>query len=98
MVTVTHGTVPRETWAPIKGFSGYEVSDQGRVRSPAGRIIGKPSHVRGYVRVVLPGNQQRLVHQLVAAAFIGPANGRRVRRIDTSDPTDNRASNLRYGL
>lgn len=90
-------TVSRETWAPIEGHPGYLVSDHGRVQSPAGRMIGKPNHVRGYVRVNLPGQQIKCVHQLVAAAFLGPANGARVKHIDR-DPTNNRASNLRYGL
>lgn len=101
-----HETVARETWRPIDGHPGYEVSDHGNVRSPSGRLIGRASHTRGYVRVGLPvriqpgltAQRQVFVHQLVAAAFIGPANGRRVRHIDTSDPTNNHVSNLRYGL
>lgn len=90
-------TVPHETWAPIDGFPGYRVSDQGRVQSPSGRFIGKPNHVRGYVRVNLPVQQIRCVHQLVAEAFIGPSHGARVRHRD-GDPTNNRVDNLRYGL
>lgn len=97
MKSVSRETVPRETWKPIDGYPGYHVSDLGRVRSPAGRMIGKPSHVRGYVRVVLPGHRLVMVHQLVAEAFIGPGRGARVIHIDRTDPTDNRAANLKYG-
>ena len=95
--TVSHETVARETWAPIEGHPGYSVSTLGRVQSPSGRMIGKPNHARGYVRVNLPGQQIIMVHQLVAAAFLGPSNGARVKHIDR-DPTNNRVTNLRYGL
>ena len=60
-------------------------------------MIGKPNHSRGYVRVNLPGQQIKLVHQLVAAAFLGPSRGAIVKHAD-HDPTNNAASNLRYGL
>lgn len=96
-MTDSRETVPRETWKPIEGFPGYEVSDAGRVRSPFGNYIGRPSGPRGHVRVQLPGQQTRAVHQLVAEAFIGPARGRRVERRDRN-PTNNSVSNLRYGL
>lgn len=93
----TRETVPHETWAPVEGFPGYQVSDQGRVKSPSGNLIGKPNHARGYVRVNLPVQQFKLVHQLVAAAFLGPSRGAIVRHID-GDPTNNAVTNLRYGL
>jgi len=60
-------------------------------------MIGKPNHARGYVRVNLPVQQIKLVHQLVAAAFLGPSHGARVKHHDL-DPTNNAASNLYYGL
>lgn len=97
MTNSSRETVQRETWADIAGHPGYEVSDQGRVRSPSGRLIGKANHARGYVRVNLPVQQIKCVHQLVAEAFIGPSNGARVKHVDR-DPTNNAASNLRYGL
>lgn len=97
-MTVPRGTVSRETWREVPSAPGYTVSDYGRVRSPSGKLIGRASHVRGYVRVCIAGGRQVMVHQLVAEAFLGPAEGRRVRHIDSSDPTNNRLDNLRYGL
>lgn len=92
--TVSRGTVER--WLPVEGLPGYQVSDRGRVKSPAGRLIGKPNHPRGYVRVSVAGHRILMVHRIVAEAFIGPSKGAQVIHIDR-DPTNNRADNLRYG-
>jgi len=76
-----------EAWRPIPGFEGvYEVSDHGRVRrvgeaaghnggARIGRILRPPIGPDGYPRVFLwrDGKQYpRLVHRLVALAFLGP--------------------------
>ena len=91
----------------------YEVSDQGRVKNLARRVrtknnnqrlakerILRPAKTNGYPRVSLSsGNQSRrfFVHHLVAAAFLGPRpEGLHVLH-GSSDRTDNRAVNLRYG-
>lgn len=74
-----------EAWKPIDGFPGYEVSDLGRVRSLA-RVItrsdGRPRTIapcirkgvlnipNGYLRVALTGGVRKLVHVLVAEAFV----------------------------
>lgn len=89
-------TLPGERWAEVSIAPGYMVSDQGRVLSPAGRLIGRPNHTRGYVRVNLPGQRITMVHQLVAEAFIGPSRGARVVHLD-HNPQNNRVENLRYG-
>lgn len=93
---VSRETVSRETWRPVESAPGYQVSDLGRVKSPAGRLIGKPNHQRGYVRVSIAGHRVVLVHQLVAEAFIGPSRGAQVLRRNRN-PADNRAANLYYG-
>jgi hypothetical protein len=74
-----------ETWKPIEGFEFYDVSDEGRVRSwrkfgmGQGRAstprVLKPYDVHGYRAIKLRANgieHHRLVHVLVAEAFIGP--------------------------
>lgn len=96
MSDVSRETVSRETWAPAVGYPGYQVSDHGRVKSPSGRIIGKPNHTRGYVRVSIAAHQVVMVHHLVAEAFIGPRRGAQVIHKDR-DPSNNRADNLKYG-
>jgi hypothetical protein len=89
-------TLPGERWAEVSIAPGYWVSDQGRVLSPAGRLIGKPNHARGYRRVNLPGQRITMVHHLVAEAFIGPSRGAQVNFID-KNPENCRVENLRYG-
>ena len=77
-----------ERWKPIPGFSGYEVSTYGRVRTyrPAngrGAFLNEPREInprtitgKPYLRVTLTDNdgQQvtRRVHILVLETFIGP--------------------------
>lgn len=88
-----------EAWAPVADFPGYEVSNDGRVRS-RGVVILKPwLNRRGYLVVKLARDQRkhsRTVHRLVLAAFVGPGDG-----LDAchgnGDRTDNRLANLRYG-
>jgi len=67
-------------WFPVLGYEGlYEVAEDGRVRSlprPStdGRIL-RPAFSGKYLGVALckDGKQKtRLVHQLVAEAFLGP--------------------------
>lgn len=72
-----------ESWRPVAGFPGYEVSDKGRVKSLARRNLQgamrrerilKHDIVQGYclVRLARDGvKHARLVHRLVLAAFKG---------------------------
>ena len=92
--------IDQERWAQC--FHGlYEVSDQGNVRR-----VHTPKHGlkamnknRGYHLVHLYRNNERkaiYVHQLVAAAFIGPCpSGKEVNHIN-GKRDDNRVSNLEY--
>ena len=91
----------------------FEVSDQGRVRSVATQVKSKggsfrsrpsrllsPSQWRGYLRVTLFRDGVRKytqVHQLVAAAFIGPCPvGQQVRH-GVLGKAVNTPENLSYG-
>lgn len=100
-----------ETWRVISGFAGYEVSDQGRVRSyrvdgPADRLhdtphVLKPRTDKGYARVPLRRGGKKVwkhVHQLVLEAFVGarPSPVHQGCHINGS-PDDNRPCNLRWG-
>jgi HNH endonuclease/NUMOD4 motif len=86
-----------ERWLPVVGFDGYEISDQGRVRNCAGRILALK---RGkYVRIGLyrDGVQvYRLVHRLLLEAFVGlcPPGLEACHANDIG--TDNRLTNLRW--
>ena len=88
----------QEVWKAIPGYEGrYEVSDQGRVRN--GIKILTPCNVStGYKAVSLGKNNSKLIHRLVAAAFIGQAPlGKNLVLHGNGNRSDNRLSNLRYG-
>lgn len=93
-----------ERWLPVVGYEGlYEVSDLGRVRSYARssvpRIRKLGAHKTGHPQLTLHSGGirvTRLVHQLVAEAFIGPRpEGQEVRHRNGRE-TDNRWTNLEY--
>lgn len=83
-----------EEWRPAVGFEGwYEVSDLGRVRRLRTRsrlnaplVLAPFLCSGGYLMVTLRtdrGDKARLVHRLVAAAFIGePPVGHEVNHLD----------------
>lgn len=94
-----------EVWKPVVGFEGvYSVSNLGRVRREKGfrcrktRVL-KPGFNASYLFVVLCVDgihHRKLVHVLVAAAFIGPRPLRhQVNHID-GIKTNNKAANLEY--
>jgi hypothetical protein len=98
-----------ELWRPIRGYSGYEVSSLGNVRSidrcvPRGdqtlRLKGRQLKLilstNGRYKVHLPSGKQTQVHRLVAMAFChGYAEGLEVNH-KNGDPLDNRVENLEW--
>lgn len=97
-----------ERWLPVPGYDFYEVSDFGCVRSvrhwtPQGHRGGRTlkasltSAGRPAVTLVQDGKRTRMIHQLVAYAFLGPCpEGQEVRHLD-GDPLNNVLDNLAYG-
>lgn len=88
------------------GFPAYEVSDRGRVRrclpcsgSRVGKLIAPRPHTKGYVTVGLYRDKRRtsrLIHSLVAEAFIGPRPpGHEVNHRD-GDKLNNHAGNIEW--
>ena len=98
-----------EIWKDIDGYEGYQVSNLGRVKSldridsnnhPLKGVILKPYISNsGYLLVGLYKQQRcykKLVHRLVAEAFIpNPDNNPEIDHISTIK-TDNRVENLRW--
>ena len=91
-----------EIWKAIKGYEGlYEISNLGRVRSlyKKGKILSTETDKKGYLKLKLSKNRNRqfyLISRLVAEAFIpNPDNKPEVDHINTN-PSDNRAENLRW--
>jgi HNH endonuclease/NUMOD4 motif len=97
--------VTEERWVEVPGHDGYEVSDQGRIRSyrnrqghpiPKPRLM-TPTIVNGYLYVKLGRGFQCGLHRLVALSFLGPAPERmEVRHLD-GDRRNARLDNLTYG-
>lgn len=92
-----------ETWKPIPGFSMYEASTEGRIRSVdrtvggrrlKGRVLSPRISNRGYmlIDVVDDDNgkrQTRTVHTLILGTFAGPPGpGQQARHLD-DNPLNN---------
>lgn len=82
-----------EIWKEIPGLERYEVSNLGRVRR-GGKIHKLTLDSTGYLKAHI-GERPRLVHRLVAEAFIGESGGKQVDHID-GDKTNNAVENLRW--
>ena len=90
-----------EKWTAIKDFDGYFVSSFGRIWSNYNkpRFLNFSTDNCGYFHVKLYKNKKpysRLVHRLVAEAFVDNQNGyKEVNHID-EDKSNNRADNLEW--
>ena len=93
-----------EGWRQVVGWPEYEVSNFGRLRrvAPAlgtrpGKLVNPWKKQNGYLAVGLSRNanvKTKLVHRLVAEAWIGPADGMDVCH-NNGIRHDNALSNLR---
>jgi hypothetical protein len=92
-------TLKGERWKPVVGFERFEVSNEGRVRSPSGRILNARTSTGNYHVVTFNINgrkETRRIHRVVLEAFVGPApEGTFGCHID-GNPANNRLSNLRW--
>lgn len=97
----------KEIWKKIEGYSHYEISNLGRVRSyrKANAILENPKikniemDIWGYARVSLCAEsicKHYKVHRLIAEAFIeNPLNKKEINHIN-GIKTDNRIENLEW--
>ncbi len=101
----------KEVWRDIPGFEGYQVSDQGRVRSrrkpgPNAGELSDEWHLmspftdqQGYLGLHLAGPEKPVrvkVHRLVLEAFVGPCPPGEECCHNKGDPADNHLENLRW--
>lgn len=86
-------------WKQIPSFPNYDVSDCGMVKR-GNKLLSQSQNAKGYPRVQLSvngRNASRVVHALVAEAFIGARpSGLQIRHLD-GDQSNNDVSNLAYG-
>lgn len=98
-----------EIWSSIEGYSNYEVSDLGRVRSfrimkklrkgTTKEVILKQNIIKGYHNVTFyrDGIRKNLrVSRLVAIAFIGNPHGKPEVNHKDGDKSNNRVDNLEW--
>lgn len=86
----------QEEFKIIEGFENYEISNLGNVKnSKTDRILKPNKNKRGYHNVDING-KKKLIHQLVALAFLqNPNNWKHVDHIN-NDTLDNNINNLRW--
>lgn len=92
-----------EEWRDIKDYEGlYQVSNEGRVKSlkfGKGKILKPQKNTKGYLQVQLWNGGKRvhkLVHRLVAEAFLpNPNNYKEVNHKD-ENPSNNHVENLEW--
>lgn len=87
-------------WKPVVGCDKYEVSSAGRIRrsKPAkgavvGLVMAPQLGKEGYVRIMARGFPTKLVHRIVAHAFLGDITGKDINHIN-GNKSDNRVENL----
>ena len=96
----------KETWKPIPGYEDrYEISNLGNVaslcyaRGSNRRILKQSINTWGYSQVTLSKDKtktNRVIHRLVAEAFIeNPNNYKQINHID-ENKGNNRADNLEW--
>jgi hypothetical protein len=80
-------------WKEIKGYSSYEVSNEGNIRNKETMQMVKPHKARnGYSLIKLYRDGKpftRQVHRLVAMAFIGDVEGLEVNHKDGNKANNN---------
>lgn len=97
----------RRIWKNIDGFDGYQISNKGEVRSYINNRYGpgnKKPHIlkpcknrHGYDTVQLGRGCRKLVHRLVAEAFIPNPHNLPIVRHKDDNPSNNNVSNLLWG-
>ena len=100
--TVLVNEIENEVWKDIDDYEGlYQVSNLGRIKRiyPYEHLISNSKNSKGYYTVGFTKNNLRknkMVHRLVAKAFIlNPDNKKEVDHINTNR-TDNRVENLKW--
>lgn len=87
-------------WMPIPGYSGYSVTQDGRISGPMGREMKPMSATKGHQFILAwrPGVPRKLfVHRAVLMAFVRMPRKGEFALHHNDDPADNRLENLKWG-
>ena len=86
--------IPKEI---LKGYIGYKVSDQGRIKNPKGNILKGSIHSSGYKNINIGINKTTFkIHRLVAQVFIPNIYGKPFVNHRNHDKTDCKLYNLEW--
>lgn len=96
--------IDMETWKPVPGYGGYEISDRGRIRRTVTRLIKPTPIIRGDGTRFVVGlkkngkSKQEQFHRLLLSAFISPPPSKthQARHLD-GNPSNNKLDNLAWG-
>lgn len=90
----------KEIWKDIIGYEGeYQISNMGRVKSLIGRrerILKPRKNKRGYLRVSLHQRNDKMIHRLVAIAFLPNPEGLKEVNHKDENPSNNCVDNLEW--
>ena len=87
------------TWRPIPGFECYSASSDGQIRNKSGRVLKVRKDEGGYLQVKLSLDKKqinKLVHHLIAAAFLSNEEGHPEINHINRVRNDNRVENLEW--
>ncbi len=86
--------IPKEI---LKGYIGYKVSDQGRIKNPKGNILKGSIHSSGYKNINIGINKTTFkIHRLVAQVFLPNIYGKQFVNHRNHDKTDCKLYNLEW--
>ena len=86
-----------EQWLKCEEFENYSVSSLGNLRNDkTGRLLKLQFNNRGAYKYSFPEKKQRLIHRVIAKAFIPNLDNLPVIDHINRNPADNRVENLRW--